>query len=70
MRGAIHPLPQYAFMMWCLVKVEGQLYLHITHSFVLSHITCLLIALSLFENVTGFVMALHDYQLMLLVFTK
>jgi len=20
MRGAIHPLPQYAFMAWCLVK--------------------------------------------------
>jgi hypothetical protein len=28
MSGAIHPLPQYAFMAWCLVKkVQGQLYL-------------------------------------------
>jgi hypothetical protein len=27
MGGAIHPLPQYAFMAWCLVKAQGQLYL-------------------------------------------
>jgi len=26
MRGAILPLPQYAFMAWCLVKAQGQLY--------------------------------------------
>jgi hypothetical protein len=25
--GAIHPLPQYAFMAWCSVKAQGQLYL-------------------------------------------
>jgi hypothetical protein len=25
MSGAIHPLPQYAFMTWCLVKAQGQL---------------------------------------------
>jgi hypothetical protein len=25
MSGAIHPLPQYAFMAWCLVKAQGQL---------------------------------------------
>jgi len=25
MRGAIPPLPQYAFMAWCLVKAQGQL---------------------------------------------
>jgi len=23
MSGAIHPLPQYAFMAWCLVKAQG-----------------------------------------------
>jgi hypothetical protein len=23
MSGAIHPLPQYAFMAWCLVKSTG-----------------------------------------------
>jgi hypothetical protein len=23
MRGAIPPLPQYAFMAWCLVKAQG-----------------------------------------------
>jgi hypothetical protein len=27
MRGAIPPLPQYAFMAWCLVKAQRQLYL-------------------------------------------
>jgi hypothetical protein len=27
MSGAIHPLPQYAFMAWCLAKAQGQLYL-------------------------------------------
>jgi hypothetical protein len=26
MRGAIHSLPQYAFMTWCLVKAQRQLY--------------------------------------------
>jgi hypothetical protein len=25
MRGAIPPLPQYAFMAWCSVNAEGQL---------------------------------------------
>jgi hypothetical protein len=28
-REAIHPLPQYAFMAWCLVKAQGQLYLYL-----------------------------------------
>jgi hypothetical protein len=28
MSGAIPPLPQYSFMAWCLVKAQGQLYLH------------------------------------------
>jgi hypothetical protein len=28
MNGAIPPLPQYAFMAWCLVKAQGQLYLY------------------------------------------
>jgi hypothetical protein len=27
MSGAILPLPQYAFMAWCLFKAQGQLYL-------------------------------------------
>jgi hypothetical protein len=30
MSGAMHPLPQYAFMAWCLVKAQGQLYLYLT----------------------------------------
>jgi len=29
MRGAIPPLPQYAFMAWSLVKAQGQLYLYL-----------------------------------------
>jgi hypothetical protein len=28
MSGAIHPLPQYAFMAWCFVKARGQFYLN------------------------------------------
>jgi hypothetical protein len=28
--GAIPPLPQYAFMAWCSVKAQGQLYLYLT----------------------------------------
>jgi hypothetical protein len=27
MSGAITPLPQHAFMAWCLIKAQGQLYL-------------------------------------------
>jgi hypothetical protein len=27
MSGAIHPLPQYAFMAWFLVEAQGQIYL-------------------------------------------
>jgi hypothetical protein len=30
MSGAIIPLPQYAFMAWCSVKEQGQLYLYLT----------------------------------------
>jgi len=26
MSGAIHPLPQHAFMAWYLVKAQGQLF--------------------------------------------
>jgi hypothetical protein len=29
MRGGIPPLPQYAFMVWCSVEAQGQLYLYI-----------------------------------------
>jgi hypothetical protein len=27
MREAVPPLPQYAFMAWCSVKAQGQLYI-------------------------------------------
>jgi hypothetical protein len=30
MRGALPPLPQYAFMAWYSVKAQGQLYLYVT----------------------------------------
>jgi len=35
MSGAIPPLPQYAFMSWCSVKVQGQLtfYLYIYYRY-------------------------------------
>jgi len=29
MRGAIPPLPHYAFMAWCLVKAQQQFYLYL-----------------------------------------
>jgi len=29
MSGATLPLPQYAFMAWCLVKEQGNLYLYL-----------------------------------------
>jgi hypothetical protein len=31
--GAVLPLPQYAFMAWCTVKLQGQLYLYLTGSY-------------------------------------
>jgi hypothetical protein len=45
MSGAIHPLPQYAFMVWCLVKITGTT-LHFTFTFMFASVslclTCLL----------------------------
>jgi hypothetical protein len=32
MSGAITPLPQYAFMAWCSVKTQRQLYLYLYNS--------------------------------------
>jgi hypothetical protein len=32
MSGAIPPLPQYAFMAWCLEKAQGQLYIYLVLS--------------------------------------
>jgi hypothetical protein len=29
MSGAIPPLPEYAFMAWCLFKAQGQLYIYL-----------------------------------------
>jgi hypothetical protein len=33
MRGAIPPLPQYAFMAWCPVEARGQLYLYLMNNY-------------------------------------
>jgi hypothetical protein len=30
MSGVIHPLPQYAFMVWCSVKAQGQFYIYLS----------------------------------------
>jgi hypothetical protein len=30
MSGTIPPLPQYAFMAWCSVKAQGQIYLYLS----------------------------------------
>jgi hypothetical protein len=30
MKGAMPPIPQYAFMAWCSVKAQGQLYLYLS----------------------------------------
>jgi hypothetical protein len=38
MRGAITPLPQYAFMALCSVKAQGQLYLFTTTLILLSYV--------------------------------
>jgi hypothetical protein len=40
MSGAVPPLPQYAFMAWCSVKAQGQLYIYLTLPYLtLSYIT-------------------------------
>jgi hypothetical protein len=35
-----NPLPQYAFMAWCLVKAQGQLYLFTFSNLIQSHCVC------------------------------
>jgi hypothetical protein len=40
MSGAIPPLPQYAFMAWCSVKAQGQLYL----LYIMKELTAFLVA--------------------------
>jgi hypothetical protein len=39
MCGAIPPFAQYAFMAWCSVKAQGQLYLYLDISLNIYHIT-------------------------------
>jgi len=55
MSGAIHPVPQYAFMAWCLVKkAQGQLYFFFT---------LYLCTYSLLKGVTFEVLHLSSYAL-------
>jgi hypothetical protein len=37
MSGAIPQLPQYAFMAWCLVKAQGQLYLYSSRNIIMGN---------------------------------
>jgi len=48
MSGAIPLLPQYAFMAWCSVKAQGQLYLYISPISLGEHCT----SVTFFPNVT------------------
>jgi hypothetical protein len=38
MSGAIPPHPQYAFMAWCLVKAQGQLYFTFMYEYMTLHL--------------------------------
>jgi len=38
MSGAVHPLTQYVFMAWCLVKAQGELYLYLYLTMQISNI--------------------------------
>jgi hypothetical protein len=44
MSEAIHPLPQYAFMAWCLVKSTGTTLLLLVSSFQFSNRNCVCIS--------------------------
>jgi len=50
MRGSISPLPQYAFMAWCSVKEQAQLYLYLTD-------------FQTYGNVSIFIMAVYTGQM-------
>jgi hypothetical protein len=48
MSGAIPPLPQYAFMAWCSVKAQGQLYFTFTFTFTFTIFLPLLVIIIIF----------------------
>jgi hypothetical protein len=59
MSGAIPPLLQYAFMAWCSVKAQGQLYLYLYHINIVSidlvssiHVQSFLTFLDLLDGIT------------------
>jgi hypothetical protein len=55
MRGAILPLPQYAFMAWCSVEAQGQLYFYLYLSS-----QCDMYSSWLYGNVFAFVIHLYE----------
>jgi hypothetical protein len=52
MRGAISPLPQYAFMAWCLVKHRDKFAFALTFTFLSE---CVTLYLEVKKHVTGLV---------------
>jgi hypothetical protein len=59
MRGAMPPLPQYAFVAWYSVKAQGQLYLYLyvcNHNFL---VICHLIMYTSFQLVTNLRIMFH-----------
>jgi hypothetical protein len=66
MSGAILPLPQYAFMAWCSVKAQGQLYLlHLLgacrHSAFILSIVIILNICAFFKFVGSFISRTNFY---------
>jgi hypothetical protein len=55
MRGALPPLPQYAFMALCSVKAQGQLYLYFTLYPTSQQLNCLLLPLPKPMSSLGFI---------------
>jgi hypothetical protein len=49
MRGALPPLPQHAFMAWCLVKAEGQLCLPLRPQNIYANFTLIVATIASFH---------------------
>jgi len=60
MSGAILPLPQYAFMVWCLVKAHGQLYLYLPEAHYVSFHSALLHLISLVQVLSSALCVIHS----------
>jgi hypothetical protein len=51
MRGAILPLPQYAFMAWCSVKAQRQILVSDIHIFVITLFSTIPVSMFLPERI-------------------